>query len=121
MTQPDGPAEERALDCALGHFQEAAGRLHLDDGMREILTRCKRELTVNFPVKMDNGSLQIFTGYRVHHNDTRGPVKGGLRYSPGVSMDEVRALAMVRLHGRRRRRSLLNETAHSIPCGPTRR
>ena len=94
MTQPDGPAEESALDCALGHFQGAAGRLHLDDGMREMLARCKRELTVNFPVKMDDGSLQIFTGYRIHHNDTRGPVKGGLRYSPSVSLDEVRALAM---------------------------
>lgn len=94
MTQIEPGPVESALDCALGHFHAAAARLHLDDGMREILASCKRELTVSFPVQMDNGSLQVFTGYRVHHNEARGPVKGGLRYSAAVSMDEVRALAM---------------------------
>jgi glutamate dehydrogenase (NAD(P)+) len=62
--------------------------------MRDVLAHCHREFSVNFPVKMDDGSIRIFTGYRVHHNEARGPVKGGLRYSPEVSIDEVRALAM---------------------------
>ena len=62
--------------------------------MREILRHCKREFTVNFPVQMDDGSVRVFTGYRVHHNEARGPVKGGLRYSANVSLDEVRALSM---------------------------
>ena len=94
MTNTQSPVEESALDCALGHFFKAAERLGLDDGMRQVLSSCKRELAVNFPVKMDDGSLRVFHGYRVHHNDTRGPVKGGLRYSAAVSIDEVRALAM---------------------------
>ncbi|MDE3095279.1 MAG: Glu/Leu/Phe/Val dehydrogenase [Chloroflexota bacterium] len=71
-----------------------AGKMGLDPGMREVLRHCKREFTVNFPVKMDDGSVRVFTGYRVHHNEARGPVKGGLRYSLNVSLDEVRALAM---------------------------
>jgi len=57
------------------------------------LKECERELTVHFPVKMDNGQVKIFTGYRVQHNDTRGPAKGGIRYHPDVTLDEVRALA----------------------------
>jgi glutamate dehydrogenase (NAD(P)+) len=62
--------------------------------MREVLRHCKREFTVHFPVQMDDGSIRVFTGYRVHHNEARGPVKGGLRYSSNVSLDEVRALSM---------------------------
>jgi glutamate dehydrogenase (NAD(P)+) len=62
--------------------------------MREVLRHCKREFTVNFPVRMDDGSIRVFTGYRVHHNEARGAVKGGLRYSTNVNIDEVRALAM---------------------------
>jgi glutamate dehydrogenase (NAD(P)+) len=58
------------------------------------LRKPKRELTVNFPVKMDNGDVEMFTGYRVQHNIGRGPAKGGIRYSPDVSLDEIRALAM---------------------------
>ena len=54
----------------------------------------KRELHVNFPVRMDNGDIKIFTGYRVHHNTVLGPSKGGIRYAPNVDIDEVRALAM---------------------------
>jgi glutamate dehydrogenase (NAD(P)+) len=90
QTQP----VENAFECALGQFHESAERLGLDEGMREVLANPKRELSVTFPVKMDNGSLKVFHGYRVHHNETRGPVKGGLRYSPAVDIDEVRALAM---------------------------
>jgi glutamate dehydrogenase (NAD(P)+) len=67
--------------------------LHLDPGMREILKHPKRELTVNFPVRMDNGSYRVFTGYRVQYNMARGPTKGGIRYHPQVTLDEVRALA----------------------------
>jgi len=62
-------------------------------GMREILKHPKRELTVNFPVHRDDGSLEVFTGYRVQYNMARGPTKGGIRYHPGVTLDEVRALA----------------------------
>jgi glutamate dehydrogenase (NAD(P)+) len=81
-------------EIAQEQFFYAADKLGLDEGMRSILSVPQRELQVNFPVRMDNGKIRMFTGYRVHHNNARGPVKGGLRYHPGVSMDEVRALAM---------------------------
>lgn len=87
-------AENEALTTALTQFDDAAERLHLDDDMRSVLRVSKRELSVNFPVNMDDGSIQVFCGYRVQHNIARGPAKGGLRYSPQVSLDEVRALAM---------------------------
>jgi glutamate dehydrogenase (NAD(P)+) len=74
---------------------DIAGRhVKVDDGILAVLKQPKRELTVNFPVEMDDGSLRIFTGYRVWHNPGAGPAKGGLRYSPEISLDEVRALAM---------------------------
>ena len=96
MTQAPAPPRpaENAYETALAQFNAAADRLDLDHGLREVLTHCKREFTVNFPVKLDDGSITVFTGYRVHHNEARGPVKGGLRYSPEVSIDEVRALSM---------------------------
>src|SRR5213593_4454887 len=62
--------------------------------MCAILQKPKRELIVNFPARLDNGDVEMFTGYRVQHNITRGPAKGGIRFSPEVSLDEVRALAM---------------------------
>jgi glutamate dehydrogenase/leucine dehydrogenase len=70
-----------------------ADLLGLDSGMREVLKHPKRELTVNFPVRMDDGSYRVYTGYRVQYNMARGPCKGGIRYHPQVSLDEVRALA----------------------------
>ncbi len=79
---------------AVAQFDEAADRLGLSQSMRAVLRKPKRELIVNFPVRMDNGDVQMFTGYRVQHNITRGPAKGGIRFSPQVSLDEVRALAM---------------------------
>ena len=88
------PASENAFDTAIAQFTMAADRLGLDDGMRAVLTHCKREFTVHFPVRMDDGAVEVFTGYRIHHNEARGPVKGGLRYSPQVSIAEVRALSM---------------------------
>jgi glutamate dehydrogenase (NAD(P)+) len=79
---------------AVEQFDEAAERLGLSQGLRAILRMPKRELIVNFPVRMDNGDVEMFTGYRVQHNINRGPAKGGIRFSPEVSLDEVRALAM---------------------------
>jgi glutamate dehydrogenase (NAD(P)+) len=81
-------------DVALAQFDEAAEYLGLSQALRAILRKPKRELVVNFPVRMDNGDIEMFTGYRVQHNITRGPAKGGIRFSPHVSLDEVRALAM---------------------------
>jgi glutamate dehydrogenase (NAD(P)+) len=68
--------------------------LDLSEGMIEFLTKPKREFATNFPVRMDDGTVKMFTGYRVQHNSARGPCKGGIRYHPQVSLDEVRALAM---------------------------
>ncbi len=79
---------------AVQQFEAAAEKLHLSEDMREILRQPKRELSVNFPVRLDSGRIKTFTGYRVQHNVNRGPAKGGIRYSPEVSLDEVRALAM---------------------------
>lgn len=88
------PAEGTAYWVALQQFEQAAEVLRLDPGMADFLRHTKRELTVNFPVKMDDGSLHMFTGYRVHHNAVRGPTKGGIRFHPMVNLNEVRALAM---------------------------
>ncbi len=85
---------ENPYDVAIAQFDEAAERLGLSQAMRAMLRKPKRELIVNFPVRMDNGDVEMFTGYRVQHNITRGPAKGGIRFSPAVSLDEVRALAM---------------------------
>ena len=97
MTQQNvhAPAEEASVfRMATQQFNEAADKLGLDDGLRAVLGSCKREFTVNFPVNMDDDSIKVFSGYRVQHNVTRGPAKGGLRYHPNVTMDEVKALAM---------------------------
>ena len=80
---------------ALTQFQTAADILSLKRGVREFLAYPRRELTVNFPVKREDGSVQVFTGYRIHHSDVLGPTKGGIRYSPAVSLNEIRALAML--------------------------
>lgn len=82
------------LEVAMKQVDIAAERLKLDPGVCEKIKQTKRELIVHFPVKMDDGSIKIFTGYRVQHNLTRGPGKGGIRYHPDVDLDEVRALAM---------------------------
>jgi glutamate dehydrogenase (NAD(P)+) len=75
-------------------FDLAAERLKLSPALRRVLREPKRELTVHFPVKMDDGSVKVFTGYRVQHNLGRGPAKGGIRYHQDVTLDEVKALAM---------------------------
>lgn len=88
------PGYLNPYEIAVAQFEAAADRLHLDQGMRAILRVPKRELTANFPVRMDDGSVRMFTGYRVQHNINRGPAKGGIRYDANVTLDEVRALAM---------------------------
>nr|WP_290669441.1 Glu/Leu/Phe/Val dehydrogenase [Ardenticatena sp.] len=75
-------------------FDKALHHLDVPASIAEFLRYPKRELTVNFPVRMDDGSVRIITGYRVHHNTVRGPTKGGIRYHQDVTLDEVRALAM---------------------------
>ena len=79
---------------ALQQLENVARVLHLDDSIHGVLQKPKRELTVHFPVSMDGGGTQMFTGYRVQHNTSRGPAKGGLRFHPETDLDEVRALAM---------------------------
>ena len=79
--------------AAAARFDEAASRLKLDDGMCKVLRAPAREITVHIPVGMDDGRLEVFTGYRVQHSVARGPGKGGIRFAPDVSLDEVRALA----------------------------
>ncbi len=78
---------------ALEQLRIAAGYLKLDEGVHQILANPKRQLTVSLPVKMDSGKTKVFTGYRVQYNDARGPFKGGIRYHPGVTLDEVKALS----------------------------
>src|SRR6266542_5475413 len=87
-------ATEGPLETALTQLDNVAALLRLDDGMREVLRHPKRELTVNFPVEMEDGGLRVFSGHRVQHNVALGPTKGGIRYSPSVDIEEVRALAM---------------------------
>jgi len=79
---------------ALAQFDIAADKLHLDPNIRGILRECQRELIVHFPVRMQDGVVKVFTGYRVQHNVSRGPGKGGIRYHPSVTLNEVKALAM---------------------------
>ncbi len=83
------------LSTVQQQFDLTADLLHLPDRMRGILRVPQRELTVNFPVKRDNGRIEVFQGFRVQHNLGRGPTKGGIRYHPAVTLDEVRGLAML--------------------------
>jgi glutamate dehydrogenase/leucine dehydrogenase len=80
-------------EVALKQLDNAAKLLRLDPGMHEFLRTPKRVLTVSLPVRMDNGRVRVFVGHRVQHNDARGPYKGGIRYHPAVTLDEVKALA----------------------------
>jgi glutamate dehydrogenase (NAD(P)+) len=82
------------FEVALQQLEEASKILNLDKGMLEILSNPKRILTVSIPTRMDDGSIKVFTGYRSQHNDARGPHKGGIRYHPDVTLDEVKALSM---------------------------
>jgi glutamate dehydrogenase (NAD(P)+) len=86
-------AEMNPWVAAAVRFDEAARKLGLDDGMCKVLRTPTRELTVNIPVQLDDGRLEVFTGYRVQHSLARGPAKGGVRFGPDVTLDEIRALA----------------------------
>jgi glutamate dehydrogenase/leucine dehydrogenase len=82
------------FEVALKQLDEAAKLIKLDSGLHQVLANPKRVLTVSLPVKMDNGEIRVFTGFRSQHNDARGPYKGGIRYHPQVSIEEVKALSM---------------------------
>jgi glutamate dehydrogenase (NAD(P)+) len=85
--------EMNPWEAQAARFDFAAQKLNLDEGVWKILRYPQREIIVHIPVAMDNGSLEVFTGFRVQHSIARGPAKGGVRYSPDVTLDEVRALA----------------------------
>jgi glutamate dehydrogenase (NAD(P)+) len=87
-------AKINPFEVALEQLDEAAKLIKLDNGMHKILAHPKRVLTVSVPVRMDNGEIAVFTGFRSQHNDARGPYKGGIRYHPQVTLDEVKALSM---------------------------
>jgi glutamate dehydrogenase (NAD(P)+) len=83
-----------AWETALKQLEDAARIMDLDPGVHEVLKHPRRALEVSVPTRMDDGSIRVFKGYRVHHNTSRGPSKGGIRYHPQVDLDEVKALAM---------------------------
>jgi len=82
---------QSAFATAQRRFDAAADVIGLSEDQRLLLREIKRELVVHFPVKLDNGRVRVFTGYRVHHNISRGPAKGGLRYQAGLNLDTVRS------------------------------
>ena len=94
MTTEQVAATINPWAVAQQQFDLAAEHLKLDPGIRRVLREPRRALTVTFPVKMDDGTIRVFTGYRVQHNLGRGPAKGGIRYHQDVTIDEVKALAM---------------------------
>ncbi len=85
--------EMNPWEAQAARFDFAARKLNLDDGLWKVLSSPSREIIVHFPIAMDDGRVELFTGYRVHHSMARGPGKGGIRYAPDVSLNEVRALA----------------------------
>ena len=94
ISEIESHARTSAYAVAQAQLDHVARVMDLDEGMQAYLRHPQRELIVHFPVKMDDGSMRMFTGFRVQHNTTKGPTKGGIRYHPDVSLDECRALAM---------------------------
>src|SRR3954468_21162853 len=94
LVAPGGEWRSELFAIAVAQFEAAANLLKLDARIRSRLLEPRRALTVNFPVRRDDGSVETFTGYRVQHTLTMGPTKGGVRYAPGVSLGECAALAM---------------------------
>lgn len=94
MTTIKGAAKKSMLDNVMQQFNKTADSINLNPNIRKILSVTNNEITVNFPVKMDNGEVRVFTGYRVQHNNALGPYKGGLRYHPSVDSQDTKALAM---------------------------
>ena len=94
MATATAPKEElNPFEIAKQQFDRAADYLELDQSLRNVLRNAKRQLIVSIPVRMDGGETKVFEGYRVQHNIARGPAKGGIRYHPNVTLDEVKALA----------------------------
>jgi glutamate dehydrogenase (NAD(P)+) len=94
MTVAEVAEEASEWRTSQHQFDQAAELIGLEPELREILRECQREFTCHFPVEMEDGRVEVLTGYRVQHNINRGPAKGGIRYHPDVSLDEVKALAM---------------------------
>jgi glutamate dehydrogenase (NAD(P)+) len=93
MERPESKTETNPFDAMVSRFNVAAEKLNLDDGLYQVLLTPDREISVAIPIQMDNGKLRVFKGFRVQHSLARGPAKGGLRFAPDVTLDEVRALA----------------------------
>src|SRR6266498_13693 len=93
MGLPESKKETNPFDAMVSRFNVAAEKLKLDDGLYQVVRTPDREISVAIPIQMDNGKLRVFKGFRVQHSLARGPAKGGLRYTPDVTLDEVRALA----------------------------
>jgi glutamate dehydrogenase (NAD(P)+) len=94
MSQPIGNDTINPFSVALKQLEDAAKLVGIDKGMYDVLAQPKRVLTVSIPIRMDNGEIHVFTGFRSQHNDARGPFKGGIRYHPQVTLEEVKALSM---------------------------
>lgn len=94
MSTGTAASQPNVLEMAKQQLAAVAEHLNLDESLHRILARPKRQLIVNFPVLLDNGKVEVFEGYRVQHNTTRGPTKGGIRYHPDVTLEETTALAM---------------------------
>jgi glutamate dehydrogenase (NAD(P)+) len=94
MSDLKGTLTINPFEVALEQLDEAAKLINLDKGLHQILAHPKRVLTVSLPVKLDNNEIRVFIGFRSQHNDARGPYKGGIRYHPQVTIDEVKALSM---------------------------
>tara|TARA_R110002051_G_scaffold288652_2_gene351488 strand:- start:616 stop:1914 length:1299 start_codon:yes stop_codon:yes gene_type:complete len=94
LVKPNKPVARGMMDNVMEQFNSAADHIGLHPSIKKILSITNNEIIVNFPVKMDNGEVEIFRGYRVQHNNALGPYKGGLRYHPTVDIDAARALAM---------------------------
>ena len=86
-------AEENPFEAMMSRFDYAATRLKLDPGLYKVLRHPEKQITVSIPIQLDNGEVEVFTGYRVIYNSSRGPAKGGIRFDLNVSLDEVTALA----------------------------
>jgi len=84
---------EQAFNNVRELINDVCNRMNIAEACRSRLMECERELTIHFPVRMDDGTVRVFTGFRILHNDSRGPGKGGIRYHPAVTLDEVKALA----------------------------
>ena len=88
------PAKKSMYENVMEQFHKTADIMNLNPDIRKILSITNNEIIVHFPVKMDNGQVEVFTGYRVQHNNALGPYKGGLRFHPTVNVDDAKALAM---------------------------